>query len=638
MKRILINIFALFVLSNVAYAQFADVYEYPQTENGDQLTNVHLFSALLNSNRPVYIENIPKEELIWVETELFQKKGGWTHESQFIDEMGSPYLLAHGLGKPVANAETTITFQKTGEYHFWVRTKDWAPTNTDAGPGKFQVLINNVPVGGVFGSDKIKHWHWVYGGKVSIKNTQVKLSLQDLTGFAGRCDVICFSQKEIELPDDLKSLETIRKQALKIKEPQYSGHYGLVVIGGGVAGVSAAVQAARLGVKVALIQNRPVLGGNSSSEVRVSMDGSTFRNKYTSLGRIVREMDNYEAGVGGPAYLYRDETKEKMVKNEQNIKLFTNLHVNGVQLQNGKISGVTAMNVLTLEEYSFTGDLFADCTGDATVGRLAGADHRYGRESKAETGESSAPVKEDNLVMGSSNQWRTAMDDTISAFPVQPWMFKLTEDYHFPIVNSQWDWESGFGNLHTVHQAEEIRDLNFCAIYSNWAFLKTYKTEQFGKRRLSEVQHIAGKRESFRLLGDIILTEDDVVKKIAYPDAVVTTTWGIDLHYPHPENSKRFPGMEFIAYAEHKYKQNDVYTFPYRCLYSRNIPNLFMAGRNISVTHIALGTVRVQRCTGMMGEVVGVAAYLCDKNSCSPREVYENYLDDFLELIKKMCN
>lgn len=578
------------------------------------------------------------QSLIWVETELFQNKGGWITDSQFIDQMGSPYLLAHGLSKPVPNAETVVKFEETGKYHFWVRTKDWTPTNSQDGAGKFQVLINDVPTGTVFGSDQIKQWHWVYGGEVAIREREVKLSLQDLTGFDGRCDVVCFSKKKTILPDDVNALEVIRKRELKIASPEYNGHYDLVIIGGGVAGVSAAVQAARMGVKVALIQNRPVLGGNSSSEVRVSMDGSTFRNKYPAIGRIVREMDNYEAGVGGESYLYRDQTKSDMVENEKNISLFANLHVNGVETRDGKIHNVTAVDIQTLKEYVFSGDLFADCTGDATVGILAGADHRYGRENRTETGEPSAPENGDNLVMGTSNQWRTTEEDTVSTFPVQSWMFGLTEDYHFPIVNSQWDWESGFGNLHTVHQAEEIRDLNFCAIYSNCAFLKTHKAEQFGKRRLSRVQPVAGKRESYRLLGDIILTENDVRNKVAYPDAVVTTTWGIDLHYPDPENSKRFPGMEFIAYAEHKFKQNDVYTFPYRCLYSRNISNLFMAGRNISVTHIALGTVRVQRTTGMMGEVVGVAAYLCKKQKCLPRDVYEHHLDEFMKLVGKMCD
>lgn len=578
------------------------------------------------------------QNLVWVETELFENKGGWTHESQFIDQMGSSYLLAHGLGQPVDNAETTVRFKEPGKYHFWVRTKDWVPTDTHAGPGEFQVLINDIPVGGVFGSDKIKQWHWAYGGEVLINDEEIKLSLQDMTGFEGRCDVICFSQQKINLPDDLKALEEIRKKELGITPPKYNGHYDLVIVGGGVAGVSAAVQAARMGVKVALIQNRPVLGGNSSSEVRVSMDGDTFRNKYPAIGRIVREMDNYEAGVGGASYLYRDQTKSNIVGNEENISLFVNMHAKDVEMRDGKISKIIAMDILTLEEHSFSGDLFADCTGDATVGILAGADHRYGRESKSETGEPSAPEISDNLVMGSSNQWRTIEGDTISQFPVQPWMFELTEDYHFPIVNSQWDWESGFANLHTVDHAEEIRDLNFCAIYSNWAFLKTHKAAQFGKRRFSEVQLVTGKRESYRLLGDVILSEDDVRNKVEYPDAVVTTTWGIDLHYPHPENSKRFPGMEFIAYAEHKFKQNDVYTFPYRCLYSRNIPNLFMAGRNISVTHIALGTVRVQRTTGMMGEVVGVAAHLCKKEDCLPRDIYEHHLEEFLELVGKMCD
>jgi hypothetical protein len=138
-------------------------------------------------------------------------------------------------------------------------------------------------------------------------------------------------------------------------------------------------------------------------------------------------------------------------------------------------------------------------------------------------------------------------------------------------------------------------------------------------------------------MGEHILTEEDVVNKVEYPDAVVTTNWGIDLHYPDPENSKRFPGMEFIAYAVHDSKEKDIYTFPYRCLYSRNISNLLMAGRNISVTHIALGTVRVQRTTGMMGEVIGLAASLCKERKCLPRDIYNYYLGDLFNLIDTGC-
>jgi hypothetical protein len=262
-----------------------------------------------------------------------------------------------------------------------------------------------------------------------------------------------------------------------------------------------------------------------------------------------------------------------------------------------------------------------------------GADIRYGRESRTETGEKDAPLLSDNLVMGSSNQWYARYHETVTPFPVEKWMLPFSDDYHFDLIHSVYNWESGFNNLHTVHQAEEIRDLNFRAIFGNWAYLKTFKPEKYGHYQIDFLSHITGKRESFRLMGDIVLNQKNITEKTDYPDAVVTTTWGIDLHYPDTLNSQRFPMEEFIAYAEHPLKQQDVYTFPYRCLYSHNIDNLFMAGRNISVTHIALGAIRVQRCTGMMGEVVGMAAFICKKHNILPRQVYTEKLAELKDLI-----
>lgn len=599
---------------------------------------INRFRVILSGLCILFSNSLISQSLNWVETELFQNKGGWISDSQFIDQMGSPFLMAHGLGKQVEDATTLIEFNELGKYHFWVRTRDWIPKGQGPGPGRFNVLLNDEIIGSVFGADEIFEWHWVYGGTVNINSNSNKLTLRDLTGFNGRCDVICFSKEKIDLPNNLEGIENLRKKHISnINESTNHGKFDFVVVGGGVAGISAAVQAARLGSKVALIQNRPVLGGNSSSEVRVSTTGSTFVNRYTSIGRIVRELDNNEAGMGGAPELYKDNTRRSIAENEDNITLLVNLHVTGVVMNNGKIKGVKAKNINTLEEHYIEGDLFADCTGDATLGILAGADHRYGRESKNETGEASAPEKSDNLVMGSSNQWRALKTEKTSDFPVESWMLTFTDDYHFPLTTSVWNWESGFDNFHTVNQAEEIRDLNMRAIYSNWAFIKSNRKEQFNYWELHEVQHIAGKRESFRLMGDHILTEEDIVNKVDYPDAVVTTNWGIDLHYPDPENSKRFPGMEFIAYAVHPLKEKDIYTFPYRCLYSINVPNLFMAGRNISVTHIALGTVRVQRTTGMMGEVIGMAAYLCKEKKCLPKDIYNYYLIDFLNLVETGC-
>ncbi|OJV44786.1 MAG: pyridine nucleotide-disulfide oxidoreductase [Bacteroidales bacterium 36-12] len=583
-------------------------------------------------------QSLEAEPFVWLETELFEQKGGWVSDSQFMDQMGSSFLMSHGLGIPVNDASTVVTFPEKGQYHFWVRTRDWIPADLGPGPGLFNVLVNNVVAGPVFGGDGVNEWHWAYGGVVKVDDLKIKVSLKDISGFDGRCDVICFSKKRENLPNGLKELELLRNKSLGITiKPEIHTDFDLLVAGGGVAGICAAVQAARLGLKVALVHNRPVLGGNSSSEVRVSTTGNTFVNKYPSLGRIVREIDNYEAGMGGPAEGYLDQLRWQVVRNEKNIVLFDNMHVVDAKVENNMIKGVYARDIRSFKMHCFEAVLFADCTGDATLGIRAGADYRYGRESKEFANESSAPLKEDNLVMGSSNQWRSELLEKQTDFDVKPWMFKFSDEYHFPMLSSSWNWESGFNNFHTVYQAEEIRDLNMLAIYSNWAYLKSFKREQFGFYKMAELQINAGKRESFRLMGDLVLNENDVVKKIDYPDALVTTDWGIDLHYPDTVNSTYFPGREFIGYAVHPFKQKDIYSFPYRCFYSRNISNLFMAGRNISVTHIALGTVRVQRCTGMMGEAVGIAAYLCKKYDCSPREIYNAYLNELLKFVEKGC-
>ena len=148
--------------------------------------------------------------------------------------------------------------------------------------------------------------------------------------------------------------------------------------------------------------------------------------------------------------------------------------------------------------------------------------------------------------------------------------------------------------------------------------------------------YVAGKRESRRLLGDYILKEDDLTKEVIHEDASFATTWSIDLHYPDPKNSKYFPGHEFKSIAKHVLIH--AYPVPYRCLYSRNVSNLFMAGRDISVTHVALGTVRVMRTTGMMGEVVGMAASLCKKHHTSPRGVYQRYLPELKALMEEGVN
>jgi len=601
------------------------------------------------------VEGFAQKELIYLEAESFKNKGGWLIDQQSIEEVGSPFLLAHGLGKPVKDAETEIDVKKAGEYHIWVRTRNWVAPWTDAeAPGKFQFKINGNLIEKVFGTVGAE-WSWHTGDKVQLNSGLNKVSLHDLTGFEGRCDAIIFAANEGFVPPNKKDdLEKLRKKQLNLhKKPKDGGSYDLVVVGGGMAGCCAAIAAARLGIKVALVQNRPVLGGNNSSEVRVGLSGLVIENAYPGLGKLVNEIgpvghwNLYEANQNpdlessqkvlemiqnhpekkehnaGPASNYEDDKKIAIVKAEENISLFLNMHVFKAETKKKKINSVTAINIETGEETKFQGTYFADCTGDGNLGFLAGADYRVGRESKAETGEIRAPEVADNLVMGTSVQWNTEQTESETTFPECPWAVQFDESTCHYLTKGDWNWETG-ARRDQIKEIELIKDHAYRVVYGNWDYLKnrSKRKNEYAKRNLSWMAHIGGKRESRRLLGVVILKEQDILNKVEFPDGTVTSTWGIDLHYPVENNL----GIEpYMARAD--VKEIEPFEIPYRSLYSRNIDNLFMAGRNISVTHVALGTVRVMRTGGMMGEVVGMAATICVHEECSPRTVYEHHLE-----------
>nr|WKN37241.1 FAD-dependent oxidoreductase [Tunicatimonas sp. TK19036] len=597
-----------------------------------------LFSSLLSfAQRGAAQRGAAKKSdshLLFVETESFKELGGWKIDQQSFDVMGSSYLLAHGMGRPVPDANTTVNFPQTGKYHVWVRTKDWAPY--PKGPGKFQVLLDDQPLETVFGASGSDVWQWYYGGETDIAQKETKLSIKDLTGFDGRCDALLFTTDDSYTPpQEPKVLMDFRRAQLGLTEqPADAGHFDMVVVGGGMAGTCAAISGARRGLKVALIQNRPVLGGNNSSEIRVHLMGDIDKNYYPKLGRIVDELDNGDPGNGNPnGDEYGDERKLKVVEAEENISLFLNTHVDQVEMKDGQITAVIGRNIATNQEYRFSGELFADCTGDGTVGYLAGADYRAGRESQKETGESYAPEEADNFTLGTSNLWASVEQDTASGFPECPWALQFSDEYHIDEHKADWEWETGFGNFNTITEAEQIRDHNLRAIYGNWAYLKNHKQDKYSKHALAWVAYIGGKRESRRLLGDHILTQMDIENGVMYPDGLVTATWTIDLHFPNEENSQYFPGEEFFAATKHIRVQP--YTIPYRCLYSRNISNLFMAGRDISTTHVAFGSTRVMRTCGMMGEAVGYAAALCRKYETTPRGIYDNHLDELVDVISE---
>ncbi|WP_297088340.1 FAD-dependent oxidoreductase [uncultured Draconibacterium sp.] len=578
-----------------------------------------------------------------LEAAQFQSHGGWSLDSQFMDQMGSGFLLAHGMGIPVVDATAKVKLIETGTYKLWVRTRDWvAPWKKDetpdtqkayGTPGIFKVLVNGEAVKTVFG-DRDEDWHWQDGGHIYFSSEDVEIALHDLTGFDGRCAGI-FLTKDISLipPNHGEELAHFRRKWHGHQEkPKKAGQFDFVVVGGGLAGMCASLIAARQGLKVALIQDRPIVGGNSSSEIMVSTGGIP-RSKFAPiLGDILaefdlsdEELDNlYPRGHNDPRR-FLDSEKDAIVRSERNLSFFPMYRMNKVEMKKGRIVAVVAENIASSHRLQFEGQFFADCTGHGSVGYLAGADFEMSTYEH----------------MGRCNMWAVTDTGKPTDFPSCPWAIDLsdkpfpgkrgwalrgkTEKDHNVKHLGRWFWESGF-NHDPISKGEYIRDWNFRAMYGAWDSLKNVE-QTFPNHKLKWSSFISGTRESRRLLGDIILNKEDVQKPVWYNDGIVPTGWKIDVHYPNPNYLKGFEGDAFISTVD--FEDCVVpYYIPYRCLYSRNIPNLFMAGRDISVTREALGTVRVQRTTSLMGEVIGMAASMCVVSEVDPRDIYNKHLGE----------
>jgi hypothetical protein len=594
---------------------------------------------------------------VLLEAEAFEEGGGWLVDQQFMDLMGSPYMLAHGLGVPVADAATHAHFPSAGTYRVWARTRDWvAPWSAPGTPGSFQVLINSAPLATKFGTEGAR-WHWQDGGTVEVE-TEAHVALHDLTGFEGRCDAILFCRDyNFVPPEDGPELAALRGKLLGWSNaPADGGRYDLVVVGGGIAGTAAAVSAARLGLTVALLQDRPVLGGNGSSEVRVFPLGQTNLPPYPRVGDVVSELVREKTATDGNAKsadVYDDARKLAVVRHEKNITLLLEQRVNQAEANDHGITAVVAQHTASGRRTRLTGRWFLDATGDGVLGALVGADFEM-----TEVGH-----------MGASNLWNVG-DTTKNEFQIQceckdkdslsmvfveamepmpfprcPWAIDLS-DQPFPGrkgFDKNWDstqplcrlggwfWESGF-NKDSIEDMEWIRDQNLRAMYGAWDALKNVDN-LYSNHRLKWAAYIAGKRESRRLLGDVVLTADDILGGRKFEDGCFPCTWPIDLHLPDPNFIGNHEGEEFISQATFGQYEGS-YWVPYRCLYSRNISNLFMAGRDISVTHEALGAVRVMLTTGCMGEIVGMAASICRAHDCSPRDVYLKHFDELKTIMR----
>ena len=407
------------------------------------------------------------------------------------------------------------------------------------------------------------------------------------------------------------------------------------VVGGGIAGMCAAIAAARGGARVALIHDRPVLGGNASSEVRMHICGAHGANKRET--GIVEELklDNRARNPLGNYSIWDSILYEK-VRFEPNITLLLNASVCDLTMSGARIRSVKAWQLTTYTWHTVEAELFADCSGDSILAPLSGAEFRVGREARSEHGESIEPEIADTRTMGMSLLLEPRETEAVHAFQPPSWASRFTSDGELPhrghrIEGHQNYWwiELG-GEQDSIHDTEEIRDELLKLAFGVWDHVKNHGDHGAERWVLDWLGFLPGKRESRRYVGDHILTQNDVRAEGRFPDVVAYGGWSMDDHFTA---GFRHPGEPTIFHPA-----PSPYGIPYRSLYSRNVENLLFAGRNLSATHAALSSTRVMATCGVMGQAVGTAAAIAAAHGLSPRGVYEKRLGELRQrLMENDC-
>ncbi len=403
----------------------------------------------------------------------------------------------------------------------------------------------------------------------------------------------------------------------------------LAVIGGGLSGVCAAITAAREGVKTVLVQDRPVLGGNASSEVRLWILGATSHmgnnNRWAREGGVIDELlvENMHRNPEGNS-LVLDTILLEWVLNEPNLTLLLNTAVHDLEKSSpDTISMVRAFCSQNSTCYEISARLFCDASGDGIVGFLAGAAFRIGAEGREEFGELFAPEKASSELLGHTIYFHSK--DTGRPVKFTAPNFALTDITKIPRWRDFKAGESGCrlwwiewgGALDTIHDSETIKLELWKVAYGVWNHIKN--SGMFPEAEtltLEWVGTIPGKRESRRFEGDLMLIQQDIVEQRHHDDAVSFGGWAIDLH-PVDGVFSELPGCT-------QWHSKGVYQIPWRCMYSRNITNLMLAGRIISATHVAFASTRVMATCAHGAQAVGMAAAICKRDGISPRDLLEN--------------
>ena len=574
---------------------------------------------------------------LWIDAEDFADYGGWRLDTQFVYLMGSPYLLAGGVGTPVRDAVTEIQVPKAGVYRLWVRAKNWIP---EYSPGKFTVSVAGKRSAQVFGAAPTDKWIWQSAGEFQLDKGPARIELHDLTGYFARCDALVLTTDlGYAPPEDVQAIEKERSRLTGLSlQPRDGGRFDVVVVGAGAAGCCAAVASARLGAKTVLVHDRPVLGGNASAEAGVGISGAGSLHPNARESGIIEEACLLRAQYG---FARMSEAFQMLAEQERNLTVLYNERVVAVRMRDDRtIAAVNAQNTLTGQYSIYRGKLFIDATGDGWVGYFAGAKYRLGRESRDEFHEDLAPPQADKItmsgcLMGNLSLSHRAVD---TGKPVRyvapPWAAKLPPGDQFGrklkgFASGAW-WLEHQGEIDDLYDAERARDELIRIALGFWDYVKNSwpERQQAANYALVYVPHLNAKRETRRLVGDYMMTQQDAQHGVMFPDRISYGGWPLDVHHPQGIYS----GKEGPFYCDNHVP---IYSIPYRSLYSVNIENLLFAGRHVSVTHIALGTVRVQGTLATLGQAAGTAAALCLARGVTPRQLGQQHLGELQQTLLK---
>ncbi|MEI6131478.1 MAG: FAD-dependent oxidoreductase [Bacillota bacterium] len=412
------------------------------------------------------------------------------------------------------------------------------------------------------------------------------------------------------------------------------------VVGGGMAGVCAAIAAARKGVKVVLLQDRPVLGGNASSEIRMWICGAHGpNNRETGILEEMQLENLYRNNTCN--YSIWDSIVYEKVRFQKNITLLLNCSCTEVEMcdegsavegYEKKIKSIKGWQMTTETWHSVSAKVFSDCSGDSILAPLSGAEFRVGREASKEYKESIAPKVSDKKTMGISCLFQVRETDRPQKFTPPSWANKYINDSDFPerehhFKTNFWWIELG-GDKDSISDTEEIRDELLKIVFGVWDHIKNHGDHEADNYVIDWIGFLPGKRESRRYIGDHVITQNDIEDGGKFDDIVAYGGWSMDDHFPAGMNYKGgYPTLFHFAPSP--------YGIPYRSLYSKNIENLFFAGRNISATHSAMSSTRVMGTCSVIGQAVGVAASIAVRRKLTPRGVYQKEIRELQKLLKE---